>query len=111
MASSRQPAATQARAVKAAQAAMLAAILVLAAVLRLWRLDAISFTYDAAAIANLAAHMVDTGQAPLQGMMSSTGLRNPALGVILIGFPVLFSRDPVVLALSLIHISEPTRPY
>lgn len=98
MASSRQPAATQARAVKAAQAAMLAAILVLAAVLRLWRLDAISFTYDAAAIANLAAHMVDTGQAPLQGMMSSTGLRNPALGVILIGFPVLFSRDPVVLA-------------
>ena len=79
-------------------AAMVAAILLLAAVLRLWRLGAISFTYDAAAVANLAAHLIDTGQIPLQGMVSSAGVRNPALGVILISLPVLFSHDPAVLA-------------
>ncbi|MCB0254246.1 MAG: hypothetical protein KDI55_10985 [Anaerolineae bacterium] len=79
-------------------AAMVAAILLLAAVLRLWRLGAISFTYDAAAVANLAAHLIDAGQIPLQGMVSSAGVRNPALGVILISLPVLFSHDPAVLA-------------
>lgn len=78
MTTSRQPPAAQARARELAVVAMPVAILILAAALRLWRLDAISFTYDAAAIANLAAHMVDTGQAPLQGMVSSAGLRNPA---------------------------------
>ncbi len=80
------------------QIALLAAILLIAAVLRLWRLGAISFTYDAAAVSNLAAHIVDTGQVPLQGMVSSAGMRNPALGVWLISLPALFSRDPVVLA-------------
>ncbi|MEZ4767830.1 MAG: hypothetical protein R2844_05320 [Caldilineales bacterium] len=83
---------------RAALAVTLAAILLLAATLRLWRLGAISFTFDAAAVANLAAQMVDTGQIPLQGMPSSAGFRNPALGVVLIGLPVLFSRDPAVLA-------------
>jgi 4-amino-4-deoxy-L-arabinose transferase-like glycosyltransferase len=83
---------------RAAEAVAVAAILILAALLRFWRLDAISFTYDAAAIGNLAARLVDAGQLPLQGMVSSTGIRNPPLGVILLGVPVLFSRDPAVLA-------------
>ena len=76
----------------------LAALLLLAALLRLWRINAISFTYDAAALSNLAAQWVDTGTFPLQGMVSSIGVRNPALGVYVISLPVLVSRDPAVLA-------------
>jgi hypothetical protein len=78
--------------------AMLAAILLLAAALRLWRSGAASFSYDPAAISNLAASFVDRGQWPFQGMVSSTGVSNPALGVLLLSLPVFFSRDPVVLA-------------
>ena len=98
MASGRLAAKSQVLARRVALAVLLAAILALAATLRLWRLEAISFTYDAAAIANLAAQFVDAGQVPLQGMVSSTGLRNPALGVLLISLPVLFTRDPAALA-------------
>jgi hypothetical protein len=72
--------------------------MLLAAVLRLWRSGAASFTYDPAAISNLAASFVDRGQWPLQGMVSSTGISNPAFGVLLLSLPVFFSRDPAVLA-------------
>ena len=77
---------------------LLAAILALAAALRFWRLGAVSFTFDAAAVSNLAAQWIDQGRLPLQGMVSSTGFRNPPLTVYLISFPVRFSRDPLVLA-------------
>jgi hypothetical protein len=45
----------------------------------------------------MAANLVDNGRVPLQGMVSSAGVRNPALGVFLLSLPVLFSRDPRVL--------------
>ncbi len=76
---------------------LLAAILALAAILRFWRLGAVSFTFDAAAVSNLAAQWIDQGRLPLQGMVSSTGFRNPPLAVYLISLPLRFSRDPLVL--------------
>ena len=94
---SRPPATPQPRFNQAGVHLILAAILILAAVLRLCMLDTIAFTYDSAAIGNLAARLVDTGRVPLQGMSSSTGVLNPALGVYLFSLPVLFSRNPMVL--------------
>lgn len=76
---------------------LLAAILALAAALRLAHLGAVAFTFDAAALSNLAAQWIDQGRLPLQGMVSSTGFRNPALGVYLMSLPVAFSRDPLLL--------------
>ncbi len=76
---------------------LLAAILALAAALRFYRLGAVSFTFDAAAVSNLAAQWIDQGRLPLQGMVSSTGFRNPPLTVYLISLPLRFSRDPLVL--------------
>ena len=94
---SRPPVTPQSRFNQAGVHVILAAILILAAVLRLCMLYTIAFTYDSAAIGNLAARLVDTGRVPLQGMSSSTGVLNPALGVYLFSLPVLFSRNPVVL--------------
>jgi 4-amino-4-deoxy-L-arabinose transferase-like glycosyltransferase len=71
------------------------AILVLAAALRLWNLDATEFKYDEARLANLAAEFVDTGVPPLRGMGSSAGIDNPPLAVYLISLPVLLTRDPL----------------
>ena len=76
---------------------LLAAILALAAALRFSRLGAVAFTFDAAAVSNLAAQWIDEGRLPLQGMVSSTGFRNPPLAVYLISLPLLFSRDPLAL--------------
>lgn len=76
---------------------LLAAILALAAALRFYRLGAVSFTFDAAAVSNLAVQWIDQGRLPLQGMVSSTGFRNPPLTVYLMSLPVAFSRDPLVL--------------
>ncbi len=72
------------------------AILILAAVLRLWNLDATEFKYDEARVANLAAEFVDTGVPPLRGMGSSAGVDNPPLAVYLIALPVLLTRDPLL---------------
>ncbi|HNS03241.1 MAG TPA: hypothetical protein PKM78_12780 [Anaerolineae bacterium] len=76
---------------------LLAAILALAAALRFYRLGAVAFTFDAAAVSNLAVQWIDQGRLPLQGMVSSTGFRNPPLTVWLISLPAAFSRDPLVL--------------
>lgn len=76
---------------------LLAAILALAAALRFYRLGAVSFTFDAAAVSNLAAQWIDQGRLPLQGMVSSTGFRNPPLTVYLMSLPVAFTRDPLAL--------------
>ncbi|MCU0500715.1 MAG: hypothetical protein MUC51_02935, partial [Anaerolineae bacterium] len=69
-------------------------ILSVTSVLRLSNLDSASFTYDAAFISNLAADFVTTGRLPLQGMMSSVGVQNPALAVYLLGLPIALQRDP-----------------
>lgn len=76
---------------------LLAAILALAAAVRFYRLGAVSFTFDAAAVSNLAAQWIDQGRLPLQGMVSSTGFRNPPLTVYLISLPLRVSRDPLAL--------------
>lgn len=75
----------------------LAVILLLATFLRFWKLEASSFGFDAAAVANLAARFVETGVPPVMGMVSSVGLPNPPLAVYLFSLPVLFTRDPVLL--------------
>ncbi len=79
-----------------ASTATLAAILILAAFLRFWNLEATEFKFDEARVCNLAAHFVDTGTPPLRGMGSSTGIDNPPLAVYLMSVPILFSRDPLV---------------
>ncbi|MFZ2360796.1 MAG: hypothetical protein WA040_15755, partial [Anaerolineae bacterium] len=89
---------------------LLAAILALAAALRFYRLGAVAFTFDAAAVSNLAAQWIDQGRLPLQGMVSSTGFRNPPLTVYLISLPLRFSRDPLaltgfVIALNLLAVA------
>jgi 4-amino-4-deoxy-L-arabinose transferase-like glycosyltransferase len=71
-------------------------ILLLAAFLRFWNLDASEFKYDEARVCNLAAHFVDTGIPPVRGMGSSLGIDNPPLTIYLISLPVLISRDPLI---------------
>jgi 4-amino-4-deoxy-L-arabinose transferase-like glycosyltransferase len=73
-----------------------AAILLLAAWLRLYDLGSASFTYDSARLSNLAAEFVDTGRVPTRGMMSSVGVENPPLAVYLMAIPNLVSRDPAI---------------
>ncbi|MGE5601510.1 MAG: glycosyltransferase family 39 protein [Nitrososphaerales archaeon] len=74
-----------------------AAVLLVATLLRFWKLESSSFGFDAAALTNLAAQFVSTGVLPAEGMVSSVGLNNPPLAVYLISLPVLFSRNPVSL--------------
>ncbi|MBN1936465.1 MAG: glycosyltransferase family 39 protein [Anaerolineae bacterium] len=74
----------------------LIAILLLAAFLRLWNLDATEFKYDEATVCNLAAQFVDTGLPPVRGMGSSVGIDNPPLTIWLMSLPVLLSRDPLI---------------
>lgn len=69
-------------------------ILSVTGVLRLSNLGSASFTYDAAVISNMAAALVTTGRLPLQGMVSSVGVQNPALAVYLLGLPIALQRDP-----------------
>ena len=69
-------------------------ILSVTSVLRLSNLGSASFTYDAAFISNMAADLVTTGRLPLQGMVSSVGVQNPALAVYLLGLPIALQRDP-----------------
>jgi 4-amino-4-deoxy-L-arabinose transferase-like glycosyltransferase len=72
-------------------------ILLLAAILRFWRIGATSFTFDAATVSNLAVEWIDEGRLPLRGIVSSTGFRNPPLNIYLISLPLRLSRDPLVL--------------
>ena len=74
----------------------LTVILLLAAFLRFWNLDASEFKYDEARVCSLAADFVDTGIPPVRGMGSSLGIDNPPLTIYLMSLPVLLSRDPLV---------------
>jgi len=76
----------------------LAAILLWAAFLRLWNLDATEFKFDEARVATLAARFVDTGIPPVRGMGASTGIDNPPGAIYLFALPALLSRDPWVLS-------------
>jgi 4-amino-4-deoxy-L-arabinose transferase-like glycosyltransferase len=72
-------------------------IIGLAAFLRFGNLASSSFTYDAAAVSNLAVQFIATGVPPLHGMVSSVGLNNPPLGIYLFSLPMLFDRSPIAL--------------
>jgi 4-amino-4-deoxy-L-arabinose transferase-like glycosyltransferase len=74
----------------------LTVILLLAAFLRFWNLDASEFKYDEARVCSLAADFVDTGIPPVRGMGSSLGIDNPPLTIYLMSLPVLLSRDPLI---------------
>ncbi len=73
---------------------MLAAILLIAAYLRLSDLDLTYFKYDDAYVANRAARMLDGESIPLLGMYSSMGARAPATFIYLMAIPLAISRDP-----------------
>jgi hypothetical protein len=72
----------------------LAAILLLAAGLRLTRLGLIEFKYDEATTARAALAIAREGDLPSVGMISSEGPRNPALMSYLLAPPFALSRDP-----------------
>jgi len=74
--------------------ALLVAIILLAAALRLTRLGLIEFKYDEATTARNALAVVREGDLPVVGMISSQGPRNPALMSYLLAPPFALSRDP-----------------
>jgi hypothetical protein len=84
----------------------LAAILAVAAVVRLWRLDLMEFKADEAQACRLALAVVDhlrgaapAGQAfPLVGLLSSVGVPNPPLFIYLLALPLAVVRDPLAAA-------------
>jgi hypothetical protein len=73
---------------------VLAAILLLAAGLRLTRLGLVEFKYDEATTARTAMTIAREGHLPAVGMISSQGPRNPALMSYLLAPPFALSRDP-----------------
>lgn len=77
---------------------LLIAVLLFAAFMRFWNLEATEFKYDEATVCNLAAQFVDTGMPPLRGMGSSVGIDNPPMMIWLMSLPVLFSRDPLIVS-------------
>jgi hypothetical protein len=83
--------------------AILLAILVLAAGMRLWRLDLMEFKADEAQACQLALQVVDDLRGaghpfPLVGLLSSVGVPNPPLFIYLVALPLFFFRDPLAAA-------------
>jgi hypothetical protein len=73
---------------------VLAAVVLLAAGLRLTRLGLVEFKYDEAITAQTALAIAREGDLPAVGMISSQGPRNPALMSYLLAPPFALSRDP-----------------
>ena len=71
-------------------------VVALAAFLRVWNLGSVSFTYDAAAVSNLAADLVDKDLWPVlrHGLLRGYPKSTP-LSSISWHWPTLFSHDPV----------------
>ncbi len=69
-------------------------ILLLAAGLRLTRLDLVEFKYDEATWARSALAIVHEGRFPALGMVSSLGPYHPPLMSYLLALPFALSRDP-----------------
>jgi len=74
--------------------AVLAAVILLAAGLRLTRLGLVEFKYDEATTVRTALAIAREGRLPAVGMISSQGPRNPALMSYLLAPPLALSRDP-----------------
>lgn len=75
---------------------LLAAIILVAAYLRLSSLDLAEFKGDEATWAGLARWHIENGQLPLIGMKTSIGPYNSPLFVYLMAIPLAISRDPVL---------------
>lgn len=73
-------------------------ILLLAAGLRLTRLDLVEFKYDEATTARSALAVARQGRLPAVGMVSSRGPHNPPLMSYVLALPFTLSRDPRVAA-------------
>jgi Dolichyl-phosphate-mannose-protein mannosyltransferase len=72
------------------------AIVVLAAGLRLWRLDLVEFKGDESTAMLLAEDLVRLGKVPLVGAASSVGIQNPPLFLYFLAPIVNLTRDPAV---------------
>ena len=85
---------------------ILSVLLVLAAGVRLWRLDLMEFKADEARACQLALQAIDSvrgaGPAgrefPLVGLLSSVGVPNPPLFIYLLALPLAVCRDPLAAA-------------
>lgn len=73
----------------------------LAAVLRLWRIDLISFVGDQAALMRLARGAWLHGALPVTSNISSFGTANPPLAVYLLAPFALFGKNPLPAAISI----------
>lgn len=75
--------------------AALLLILIVAALTRLHRLDAVEFFHDEAMVSMMAQEMADGLTFPLQGILSSVGIPNPPTSIYVMALPFAFSSDPV----------------
>jgi len=73
-------------------------IMLLAAYLRLGRLELVEFKLDEAHVCSRAAEFIASGRPPLVGIGSSVGVANPPLFIYLMAIPLSLSRNPIVIA-------------
>jgi 4-amino-4-deoxy-L-arabinose transferase-like glycosyltransferase len=75
----------------------IAAIIIVAAFLRLTHMDLMEFKGDEAGVAMMVAEALGGGEWPMHGLMSSVGIYNPPVFIYLMMIPGLFSIDPIFL--------------
>src|SRR5688500_446373 len=80
---------------RAKDIAALLLVLIVAALARLHRLDAVEFFHDEAMVSMMAQEMADGQTFPLQGILSSVGIPNPPTSIYVIALPFAFTSDPV----------------
>jgi 4-amino-4-deoxy-L-arabinose transferase-like glycosyltransferase len=92
---------------------LLLGILLLAAALRLTRLDLAEFKSDEAGIARAALALVHEGQFPVVGPSSSQGPAHPPLQIYLMALPFAITQDPrlAVAVVALIHAAAVLMAY
>jgi 4-amino-4-deoxy-L-arabinose transferase-like glycosyltransferase len=86
------------RTLRLRQFGLIAGILVIAAVLRLARLDLMEFKSDEAKVTMMVVDGLKGGGLPTRGLMSSVGIPNPPFFIYLMMIPGLVSFDPIFLA-------------
>lgn len=80
---------------RAKDIAALLLVLIVAALARLHRLDAVEFFHDEAMVSLMAQEMADGQTFPLQGILSSVGIPNPPTSIYVMALPFAFTSDPV----------------
>lgn len=75
--------------------AALLLVLIVAALARLHRLDAVEFFHDEAMVSMMAQEMADGLTFPVQGILSSVGIPNPPASIYVMALPFAFGTDPV----------------